>query len=119
MRLLKYTFVYSPRVRLVISSVASNSSSSRPARSLNLASFKPSVLRSPFTNGNAAGVIPNYLSRIQARLRARKHYPEAAKASNITGQVVVQFLLDRIGRVRDYRIRVSSGHKILRTFRAI
>jgi protein TonB len=55
----------------------------------------------------------DYLSRISAKLQRCKDYPRSARLRHIEGDVTLWFVIDRSGRVVDYRIARSSGHEIL------
>lgn len=71
---------------------------------------KPGGRRS---RGGPAGVIPNYVAKVQAWLREHKNYPEVAKRNGIQGRVVIQFVMNRRGHVLSHRVVQSSGHQVL------
>jgi protein TonB len=55
----------------------------------------------------------DYLSRISAQLQRCKEYPRSARMRHIEGDVTLWFVINRTGRVIDYRITRSSGHDVL------
>lgn len=55
----------------------------------------------------------DYLSRISAQLQRCKEYPRSARMRHIEGDVTLWFVIDRAGRVVDYRIARGSGHDVL------
>ncbi|MDG5493918.1 energy transducer TonB [Niveispirillum sp. BGYR6] len=57
----------------------------------------------------AVGPPPDYVGRILARLERAKRYPVAAKTARQEGTVLLRFVLDRRGRLLDWRIEGSSG----------
>ena len=42
-------------------------------------------------------------------LQGNLHYPDAARENNITGRVIVKFVVDKKGRIRDARIIKGIG----------
>lgn len=73
-------------------------------------SAKPGGRRS---RGGPAGVVPNYVAKVQAWLRVHKNYPEIARRNGIQGRVVIQFVMNRRGHVLSHRVVQSSGHQVL------
>jgi protein TonB len=59
------------------------------------------------------GPPPDYLARLFARINAYKHYPRAALSARIEGRPVVQFVMDRKGRVLRCVVTKSSGVPLL------
>jgi TonB family protein len=49
---------------------------------------------------------------ITNHIKSTYEYPEEAKENNITGQVIVRFLIDREGKVREVKV-VRSAHELL------
>ena len=60
------------------------------------------------SGGNPAAE-QNYLAKIQARLAKFKRYPRSARKENITGTVLVEFVLTGDGRIERPSIVRSSG----------
>ena len=50
--------------------------------------------------------------KINDHIRDTYKYPEEAKENNITGRVIVRFLIDREGSVREIKV-VRSAHELL------
>lgn len=67
----------------------------------------------PFSGGTRGGPDDDYLARLLAWLDRHKDYPARARSRRQEGVVMLQFSIDRIGRVLDYRIARSSGHRLL------
>lgn len=64
----------------------------------------------------AGGGIPStvsYLAILRNRLEKHKEYPAAARARRLQGTVSLYFAIDRAGRVLNYHVQKSSGHKLL------
>ncbi len=59
------------------------------------------------------GVSPDYLTRLQSWLERHKQYPTAAQRRRQQGTAMLYFVMDRDGRVLDYRIQQSTGHQLL------
>ncbi|MDQ4148117.1 MAG: energy transducer TonB [Pseudomonadota bacterium] len=55
----------------------------------------------------------SYLMRIRALLEQYKHYPPMAQRMGIEGEVWLWFVLNRQGKVVDYRIDKGSGNAML------
>jgi len=55
----------------------------------------------------------NFLKMLLIRITHNKHYPARAQEFGITGTVVVEYNLDRSGRVLSLNITRSSGNKML------
>jgi periplasmic protein TonB len=56
---------------------------------------------------------PSYLMRIRALLEAHKTYPAMAQRRGMEGDVYLWFVINRAGRVLDYRIDKGSGYEML------
>lgn len=65
------------------------------------------------SGGGAPGAKIAYVTRIQAWLESHKRYPRRARLLRQEGTVVLHFVMDREGRLEDYRIRRSSGYELL------
>lgn len=66
------------------------------------------------TNGGGApGVTNEYIAVLQAWLERHKRYPRHAQLRRQEGTALLYFVMDREGRVLDYRLEESSGHEIL------
>ncbi|MCB9930386.1 MAG: energy transducer TonB [Alphaproteobacteria bacterium] len=65
--------------------------------------------------GGAPGqsVRAGYVAELQAWLERHKRYPERAIARRQQGTATLYFVVDRAGRVLDYRLEKSSGHRLL------
>jgi len=63
--------------------------------------------------GGMPGASPDYMSRLRAWLEKHKRYPRRARQRRQEGTAMLSFVLDRDGRVVEYAIRESSGHRIL------
>jgi len=63
--------------------------------------------------GTAADIPPSYQSQLSAWLLKHQQYPRRARRRRIEGTVVLHFVMDRNGRVLDWHIQSSSGHKLL------
>jgi protein TonB len=60
--------------------------------------------------GGRVGAPPEYIDRIRAWLDRHKEYPRPARKRREEGVAYLYFVIDRTGRVLDYRLRQSSGH---------
>jgi len=63
--------------------------------------------------GGAPGASPDYMARLRAWLEKHKRYPRRARLRRQEGTAMLSFVVDREGRVVEYSIRESSGHRIL------
>lgn len=63
--------------------------------------------------GGTPGASPDYLARLRAWLEKHKRYPRRARLRRQEGTAMLSFVVDREGRVVEYSIRESSGHRIL------
>ncbi|MEQ9044018.1 MAG: energy transducer TonB, partial [Sneathiellaceae bacterium] len=65
--------------------------------------------------GGAAdpSLLGGYFGRIRAILERNRRYPPQAQAMRQQGVVVLAFALDREGRLLDWRILQTSGHRLL------
>jgi protein TonB len=54
-----------------------------------------------------------YVAALQAWLQRHMQYPERAIARRQQGTATLYFVVDRLGRVLDYRLEQSSGHRLL------
>jgi protein TonB len=64
-------------------------------------------------SGEDAAALGDYIRAVRARIERHKRYPPAAVRDNLEGTVIVSFLLDRHGTLRDKRIAVGSGSSVL------
>lgn len=65
------------------------------------------------TGGGDPGEVADYLARLQAWLERHKEYPRHARQRRQEGTVMLYFVMDREGRVLDYRVTESSGYDLL------
>jgi protein TonB len=65
------------------------------------------------SGGGTPGEVADYMARLQAWLERHKEYPRRAKLRRQEGTVVLYFVMNREGRVLEYRLRRSSGHASL------
>ncbi|MEM7045867.1 MAG: energy transducer TonB, partial [Pseudomonadota bacterium] len=65
------------------------------------------------TGGGAVGARADYFAVLQAWLEQHKVYPRGALTRRLEGVVSLRFIIDREGRVLDYNIEKSSGHRLL------
>ncbi len=63
--------------------------------------------------GGTPGPSADYMAQLSAWLEKHKQYPRRAQRRRQEGTALLQFVIDREGRVIEYRIRESSGHEIL------
>ncbi|MDZ7841261.1 MAG: energy transducer TonB [Gammaproteobacteria bacterium] len=63
--------------------------------------------------GGTPGPSDDYMAQLSAWLEKHKQYPRRAQRRRQEGTALLQFVIDREGRVIEYRIRESSGHEIL------
>jgi len=54
-----------------------------------------------------------YVGRVRERVRGHVAYPRGARERGISGQVDVEFRIDRAGRIECVALRRSSGSEIL------
>lgn len=54
-----------------------------------------------------------YVAQLQAWLQRHKRYPQHAIARRQQGTATLYFVVDRTGRLLDYRLEQSSGHRLL------
>jgi periplasmic protein TonB len=57
-----------------------------------------------------AAISPGYIALLQAWLDRHKRYPETARERGEEGRAVLQFTVDRSGRVLDFAVVKSSGY---------
>jgi periplasmic protein TonB len=57
-----------------------------------------------------AAVSPGYRTLLGEWLERHKHYPETARERDEEGRAILQFAVDRSGRVLDFAIVESSGY---------
>ena len=60
-----------------------------------------------------AGARKDYLASLQAWLERHKDYPRRARVRRDQGTALLRFVIDRSGRVLEYRIERSTGHALL------
>lgn len=65
------------------------------------------------TGGGNPGEVADYMARLQAWLERHKEYPRRAKLRRQEGTVLLYFVMNREGRVLEYKLRRSSGHASL------
>lgn len=65
------------------------------------------------TGGGNPGQVADYMAQLQAWLERHKEYPRRAKLRRQEGTVLLYFVMNREGRVLEYRIRQRSGHASL------
>ncbi|GEM_PF-4637211 len=85
----------------------------------------PAVTRVPLASPPAAPVVQRpaqpspaqtademrrYLAQLMGQLNRHKRYPAALKKAKIEGRVVLEFTLDKFGRLKDSRVKQGSGH---------
>jgi periplasmic protein TonB len=58
----------------------------------------------------STAVSPGYQAILGAWLERHKHYPESARERGEEGRAVLQFVVDRSGRVLDFAVVESSGY---------
>jgi protein TonB len=63
--------------------------------------------------GGRPGQLVDYMAVLQAWLEKHKEYPRGARLRRIEGTTLLYFVMDRDGRVIDFRIQKSSGHDLL------
>ena len=67
------------------------------------------------SGGGVAGAYVDYKSLLYAWLEKHKEYPRRARLRRQEGTAILHFVIDRGGRVLEYRIERSSGYKLLDT----
>ncbi|HUN52892.1 MAG TPA: TonB family protein [Candidatus Sulfotelmatobacter sp.] len=76
-----------------------------------------SAASAPQTVAPAAIVVSapsaDYLAAVMAALERQKRYPEIARRRQEQGTVLIDFAIDRVGRVLSARIRRGSGSALL------
>lgn len=65
------------------------------------------------SGGGQPGADADYFARLQAWLEKHKEYPRTARLRRQQGTALLMFVVDREGRVLDYRLQRSSGHSLL------
>jgi len=65
------------------------------------------------TGGGIPGELVDYMSVLQAWLEKHKEYPRGARLRRIEGTTLLYFVMDKRGKVIDFRIQKSSGFKML------
>ncbi len=65
------------------------------------------------SGGGTPGASANYKALLLAWLEKHKEYPRRARLRRQQGTAHLFFVIDRSGRLIDYRIDKSSGHKLL------
>jgi protein TonB len=65
------------------------------------------------SGGGQPGADADYFARLQAWLEKHKEYPRTARLRRQQGTALLMFVIDREGRVLDYRLQRSSGHSLL------
>jgi protein TonB len=67
------------------------------------------------SGGGVPGAYADYKSLLYAWLEKHKEYPRRARLRRQEGTAILHFVIDRAGRVLEYRIERSSGYKLLDT----
>lgn len=65
------------------------------------------------SGGGKPGAFVDYHARLLAWLEKHKKYPRRARLRNQEGTPVLHLVIDRSGRVLEYRIEKSSGYEVL------
>ncbi len=65
------------------------------------------------SGGGMPGSAADYMAVLQAWLERHKQYPRRAQLRRQEGTALLYFVMDRDGRVIDYRLQRSSGHDLL------
>jgi protein TonB len=65
------------------------------------------------SGGGRPGAAADYAAVLRAWLEKHKEYPRRAQRRRQEGMALLHFVMDRDGRVLDYRIQESSGHALL------
>jgi len=63
--------------------------------------------------GGIADTPPDYRSKLSAWLEQHKDYPRRARRLGQEGTAVLHFVINREGRVLEWELRSSSGHRLL------
>jgi periplasmic protein TonB len=66
--------------------------------------------RLPAPPSPSTAISPSYAALLGAWLESHKRYPESARESGEEGRAVLQFAVDRSGRVLDFAVVKSSGY---------
>ena len=64
-------------------------------------------------DGGVPDAWAEYLGQLQTWLRQHKEYPRRARFRRQEGTIILHFVIDRDGRLRDYGIEGSSGYDLL------
>jgi TonB family protein len=88
-------------------------SASEASRLCNLAAHKVPSIADRLPQCWAPRWATQYLSRIAKILEAHKRYPTTAYSLRQQGTVVIDFIIDRQGRLVDSRVHQSSGSAVL------
>jgi protein TonB len=65
------------------------------------------------SGGGNPGEVVDYMAILQSWLEKHKEYPRGARLRRMEGTTLLYFVMDRDGRVLDFRIERSSGYEIL------
>lgn len=65
------------------------------------------------SGGGNPGEVVDYMAVLQAWLEKHKEYPRSARLRRMEGTTLLYFVMDREGRVLDFRIQKGSGYEIL------
>lgn len=65
------------------------------------------------SGGGNPGAVVDYAARLNAWLERHKEYPRRASLRRQEGEATLYFVIDRAGRVLDFRIEESTGYKLL------
>jgi len=65
------------------------------------------------TRGSTPGPSADYMTHLKAWLERHKRYPRGAQMRRQEGTALLHFVMDREGRILEYRLQESSGHATL------
>ena len=63
--------------------------------------------------GGMAGAAADFMSLLQAWLEKHKEYPRRAQSRRQEGTALLYFVMNRDGDVLDFKLRKSSGYRLL------
>ncbi len=75
----------------------------------------PSVAPAPDTPSSARGTVNDYIGRVRMVIENHKQYPYVARKRRIQGRVVVRFVIETDGKVRDVSLVEKSRYRLLNT----
>ena len=80
-----------------------------PARAAARPDSRPDARDSIYAEPPVSAVFPGGMSALGAYIGANMHFPEKARQNNVTGRVLVQFILGKDGRVQDAHVVSGPG----------